>query len=530
MINAIKETQSPVISLKCPNIEFRPIVAGPVCPTHKLSEFIDILLKPYIQLIEANLKDTADFLKFLPRVCSVDTILCTFDVKNLYGNIEHDLGITAITFWLNKSPSLLPDRIPLNFVVNSLKLIPTENNFEFGNLNYTQVKGTAMGTKCAPTYATLVMGYLEIDLYKKIESQLGTEQALYFSKNYKRFLDDCFLLWQLKFADIKTIEHILNSLHTSIQFTSCISDREVPFLDVKIIKNGNKIETDIYTKPTDSKQYLPFKSCHPKHTKVNLPFNLTMRILKIVSNTETQQTRLEELKMDLKKQGYPKNLIEGGIRKAKERTSNDIEIETKKNIIPLVQTYYPGNNTFNKIIKLTTILENNEKMTNILSERKITPANRQAPNLKKILTRAKFTNVTSVDHSVSKCKDKRCQTCPILIEGNSYHFIETGQNVQIRSSMSCNTSNVIYVLQCPTCRGSYIGETGNTIRKRITLHRQHVKNYSSAPLQVSKHLALCGGGNFKVFILEKCDKDEAFRKCKEAFYINKYQPRFNRKT
>ena len=36
---------------------------------------------------------------------------------------------------------------------------------KFNNEFYNQIKGTAMGTIFAPTYATLSMGYFEIKLY-----------------------------------------------------------------------------------------------------------------------------------------------------------------------------------------------------------------------------------------------------------------------------------------------------------------------------------------------------------------------------
>ena len=47
-------------------------------------------------------------------------------------------------------------------------------------------------------------------------------------------------------------------------------DKEITFLDILIKKEDNHIITDIYHKPTDTKQYLPFKSCHPRVTKVNI--------------------------------------------------------------------------------------------------------------------------------------------------------------------------------------------------------------------------------------------------------------------
>lgn len=52
-----------------------------------------------------------------------------------------------------------------------------------------------MGTKVAPTYATLVLGYLEDILYDKIEQSSGTEFSDFLKNNVLRFLDDCFIIW-----------------------------------------------------------------------------------------------------------------------------------------------------------------------------------------------------------------------------------------------------------------------------------------------------------------------------------------------
>ena len=43
------------------DLKLRPIVAGPCCETHRLSNFIDILLKPYVSKVRSYIKDTSDF-------------------------------------------------------------------------------------------------------------------------------------------------------------------------------------------------------------------------------------------------------------------------------------------------------------------------------------------------------------------------------------------------------------------------------------------------------------------------------------
>ena len=79
------------------------------------------------------------------------------------------------------------------FILDGIKLILENNTFSFNDKHYKQVKGTAMGTKFAPIYATLTVGYLEEKLYKEIEMYFGSEFGTYFINNWKRFLDDCFI-------------------------------------------------------------------------------------------------------------------------------------------------------------------------------------------------------------------------------------------------------------------------------------------------------------------------------------------------
>ena len=60
-------------------------------------------------------------------------------------------------------------------------------------------------------------------------------------------------------------------------------DTQLPFLDIvinKIVKKGFYGYFDIYSKPTDSKRYISFKSNPPKHCLKNIPFSLARRICK----------------------------------------------------------------------------------------------------------------------------------------------------------------------------------------------------------------------------------------------------------
>ena len=143
------------------DLKLRPIVAGPSCHTHRLSNLIDILLRPYTKHVTSYLSDTTDFLNNFPNTIPKDTILASFDIESLYSNIPHNLGLEAVKYWIEKYPDNLNSRFSKEFILDGIKLILENNIFCFNDTFYRQEKGTAMGTKFAPVYATLTIGYLE---------------------------------------------------------------------------------------------------------------------------------------------------------------------------------------------------------------------------------------------------------------------------------------------------------------------------------------------------------------------------------
>ena len=76
--------------------------------------------------------------------------------------------------------------------------------------------------------------------------------------NWCRFLDDCETpLCKTKIDQNRLLE-ILNSINPSIKFTMETSDKELPFLHILIKRNDDKIWTDIYFEPTETRRCLPF--------------------------------------------------------------------------------------------------------------------------------------------------------------------------------------------------------------------------------------------------------------------------------
>ena len=526
-----------VINIQNPeDLSFRPIVGGPESHTQRLSNFIDIILKPLCTHVPSYIRDDIDFLCKLPETVPEGSKLVSFDVVNLYSNIDTELGLKAIRYWLTKHRQQIPDRFSNEFIIDALQLVIENNVFYFDGCFYSQNKGVAMGTKVAPTYATLVLGYLEKLFYSKVEEKFGTSMKDYIVNSWKRFLDDCFLIIKNENDIIQAIHEILNSLDPSVTFTMECDDHTLNFLDVTVkIEAGGKIDTDIFYKKTDSHQYLNFGSCHPHHTKRNIPYCLARRVCTIVSNDEVKLSRLDDLKCFLLRQNYPESLIYDGIKKAlkmdqQKLTSKVDNDNDSNNNIALVSTFNPNHENALSIVKpYFPLLSNSQKMEKILSKSNFINSRRQPKNLRKILTTSRFDSADVVP-KVSKCGDSRCLTCTNIIEGSAIDITPSDKFV-VRQNMNCDSKYVIYVIICSGCNEKYIGKTDQKLKRRMNLHRSQINQPRNRNMPVSEHLDTCGNGTFRVFPIYKLnynnDKDLLL---KESYFIRKYSPKLNGKT
>ncbi|XP_061190029.1 uncharacterized protein LOC133197859 [Saccostrea echinata] len=236
---AIKIQNSAYITCSDPeDLTFRPIVGGPKAPTQRLSHLMDILLKPLCLEVKSYVRDDLDFLKHLPEKVSHDAKLVTMDVTNLYTNITTSLGVKALEYWIDKYPQKINERFSKDFILEASKIVLENNTFSFNDKHYAQKKGTAMGTKMAPTYATLTLGYLEERMYEKTTQYFDQQTSENIKNNWKRYLDDCFIIWNDSDANLAVYLNIINDLDPDINFTMDESLQSIPFLDVLIAKHG----------------------------------------------------------------------------------------------------------------------------------------------------------------------------------------------------------------------------------------------------------------------------------------------------
>ena len=176
------------------------------------------------------------------------------------------------------------------------------------------------------------------------------------------------------------------------------------------------------------------------------------------------------------------------------------------------------------------LLTDSQNMKNVLENTKIINSTRQAPNLKKILTRAKFSTEEDTTGAI-KCKKPRCKTCPHIRETPCINF-NNGQKFEIRSNMSCISKNLIYCIICNGCSKEYIGQTGDCLRNRVTVHRQQINHEELRQIDLSGHIAACAKNlspQFTIIPFYKVrEENESLRKTMEDYFIKKFKPDLNK--
>lgn len=364
-----------------------------------------------------------------------------------------------------------------------------------------------MGTKFAPSYACLTVGFLEETLLfpAVLPKYFSHQICKYIETNYFRYMDDGFIALPEDLDPI-LLQQALNELNPSIKFTmekgkkNADNVESLNFLDIKILlHNGTRISTDIFYKPTNPHKYLNFTSAHPNHIKNTIPFNLAKRIVVFVSDPLLLDFRLRELEHWLLDCNYPTNLIKQAFHRAK--LQGPAPEPTKKDIIPLVTTYYPSLSYNNVVKTISTLFKHFKDQTTKQKFINCKPllALKQPPNITSILTTAKFNSKEHLSvpapQGITLCNNKQCKLCRLYLQPVDSFITSKGTSWSIRSHVTCKSKNVVYFLSCNLCKGrtTYIGQTTN-LRQRMNNHISESRTGIS-PCIFPKHVFDCGAKN-----------------------------------
>lgn len=139
----------------------RPIIAGIDSLTSNLGSYIDHFLQGLVTSLPSYIKDSGHALEILTVYAwEKGYRWLSFDVASLYTSIQREFGLRAIEYYL--AEAYLFKSVQAQFIYECIEFTLTHNYFLFMHSFYRQVKGTAMGSRFAPSYSNLFMGYWEL--------------------------------------------------------------------------------------------------------------------------------------------------------------------------------------------------------------------------------------------------------------------------------------------------------------------------------------------------------------------------------
>ena len=446
----------------------RPIISAVGCPTEKISAFVDSIFKPLVYQLPSYIRDTTDFINKIQHVNVPENHnLVTIDVSSLYTNIPHTEGILAC-----RAALLNRDRDDPHtwFLLTLLRHVLTLNYFAFNGVIYHQTSGTAMGTKLAPNYANLFMGQLELDL---IDSYPVKPTVWY------RFIDDIFCVFPGTTEETQNFIDHLNRQHKTIKFTAEISNLRINFLDTTIIRNNDgSLSTTLYRKPTDTFQYLHFKSYHPLHQKRSIPYSQFVRVRRICSLKKDFFVNTDLMIRHFITRGYPMKLLIESQTKAANLNREDLltpSTRERTQTIPYITTFSPAHQDVTNIIQNSLFLLENAR-PKIHHEYKYIVTARRSRNFRDLLTSSTLSDrptTTRTKRGSQPCGRPRCSICQHVKTTDSVTSHSTGKSVRLPANTNCTTIDAVYMIECRACGIQYVGQTSDSILTRL---RQHLRD------------------------------------------------------
>ena len=322
-----------------------------------------------------------------------------------------------------------------------------------------------MGSPLGPLMANVFMCHLE----EKLASELGNS----FPSLYKRYVDDTLVVM----PNVESAECFLttlNNLHDNLNFTMELQkESKISFIGFEIIKNGTKVETRVYRKPTDDGLLLHYQSHADERYKESLIKTRLHRAKALSSTDEFFKDECQKLRSIFLHLGYPINLINNTIKNFNNKEPlaacrNDLD---KKKIIRIPIPF------------------KDQKSANTVRRQFKDLSNKIEVQIQPIFTSKKIEEVLKPKEIKPKLINQNC---------------------------------VVYKFKCDLCDADYVGMTTRHLYQRIIEHK-----YSSIGKHLKEHHGILRGPKNEQFkVLKKC-KNKFNCLIYEMLFIRKLKPTLN---
>ena len=247
---------------------------------------------------------------------------------------------------------------------------------------------------------------------------------------------------KIKVNEAHAFLDVLNSKHSALKFTmELAANNTLPFLGMNILKNGTKLETSVYKKPTNTGLLLHFHSHVDQRYKKGLLKTMLNRAYRLSSNWKHFINKCKALKLTFSNLFYPSQLIE------------------------------------------TTV---NHFITNVATDNVQSDADRNNDTTPTVMFSIPFINQSAADSTRRQLQDLSLKI------GVSFQPIFTskkiGDIIKTREPKPkiINEQCVVYHFKCGLCEMHYVGFTNRHLFQRIN---EHTNSRSS----IGKHMRLQHG-------------------------------------
>lgn len=485
----------------------RPIVSQTNALLGPSARFLDHVLQPLAQSYPDYLHNsTALSLQLQELTVNDDTLLVTIDVENLYPSIPQSDLLQVIYDEMCEHRHLL--LFDPNLIIRLLHLNVNHNYFNFSDVTFQQVKGTAMGAAFSPSVANI---YMSVNVRRFLRTQRKKPQLLV------RYIDDVFMLWPHTSDELETFLTDLNNFNPALHYTYEYSPSTANFLDLTVYKGPyfhytNMLDTKTYQKPQNLYQYLHFTSNHQKTTFKAIITGELIRYARTNTSEDNYHAMKDVLKQRLLARGYPEQLIDKTAatisHKDRQRHLQAATKPAPKVYPPILACLPPPQYHLLKQV----ILSNFEPLRDLLpsprfvalryttlhnelERAKISPTDEQTIDIYATLTNSPANPTHHISALLPKlhpqtartqrCKQPRCATCTHISCKSNFTSTKTKTTYPIRHSFTCQSTNVIYLITCKRCNKQYVGLTTSKLNVRINHHRTNIIN--KKPIYISQH-------------------------------------------
>ena len=297
-----------------PPIPGRPIVSSNSTLTYHASVYLDRELQPVLKNLKTVCTSGRSIILQMEsfKAPPGSTILCA-DVTSLYPNIPIDIGIATVRRVLHDLNCFTTGH--LDFLMDLLHWVLTENYCIFDEVIYHQIKGTAMGTPTAVSYSNIFLYGIESPILLK-----------YGHSYYTRYIDDVFSIFhsreqaQLFITEFNSIVPSIKFEAVTIADSGVMLDNELTLIPSQDLSHL-VISHTIYQKERNIYQYIPIMSEHSPHIFKNFVFQELQRYRLACTNDTDYHKICFSFLQRLTARGYPGDIFSTALSKVPSRAA-----------------------------------------------------------------------------------------------------------------------------------------------------------------------------------------------------------------